>query len=151
PPYDDPAGGVAATVEYAIDVLGIGHLVVCGHSDCGAMKGVLHPEPLAECRSVASWLRHADRARRIALQGLRLTSPGDVLRRLTEENVIAQLENLATHPSVAAAMARGELALYGWYFDIGSGAFSSYDPEQDRFRRIAGKVAPVSARVRWRG
>jgi carbonic anhydrase len=150
PAYEDESGGVAATVEYAVKVLRVRDIIICGHSDCGAMKAVVRPELTAGCPAVARWLAHADGARRAALSGAGPASEEDILRRVTEQNVIAQLEHLSTHPSVDAALARGELDLYGWYFDIPSGSFFAYDPEQGRFSRIRSDVAAAAAQPRWR-
>src|SRR5262245_46765637 len=65
PPYGEMQGGVSASIEYAVVALGVKHVIVCGHTDCGAMKGVLHPEKVAAMPMVAAWLRHGDTARRI--------------------------------------------------------------------------------------
>ncbi len=119
PPYSDFPGGVSATIEYAVVALGVRHIVVCGHTDCGAMKGILDPESVREMRSVANWLHHADAARQV-VQDVHPELEGDArLPAITRENVAAQLRNLATHPCVAARQANGTLGLYGWVYNIG--------------------------------
>ncbi|MFD7626639.1 carbonic anhydrase [Streptomyces sp. NPDC059851] len=107
------ADGVAASIEYAVAVLGVSDIVVCGHSACGAMTALAHGQDLGTAPAFADWLRHADapRAR---------TAPGDVAG-LVRQNVHAQLANLATHPSVVRALAGHEITLHGWVYDIGSG------------------------------
>ena len=133
PPYGEVHGGVSATIEYAVWALGVKHIVVCGHSDCGAMKGILHPEAVADMPTVASWLRHGDVARRV----VRELHPGkpdeELLPRLTEENIAAQLQNLRTHPSVAGGLARGTLEIHGWLYHINSGRVDGWDPQTRRF------------------
>jgi carbonic anhydrase len=122
PAYGEMMGGVSAVIEYAVSALKVQHVVVCGHSDCGAMKGLLHPEALATMPTVKSWLKNAHAALSVAESlGGADEKPSDLMRRLTEENVLLQMQHLRTHPSVAGAMARGELTISGWVYDIGKG------------------------------
>jgi carbonic anhydrase len=122
PAYGEMMGGVSAVIEYAVSALKVQHIVVCGHSDCGAMKGLLHPESLESMPTVKSWLKNAHAALSVALSlGLRDEEAGVLMRRLTEENVVLQMQHLRTHPSVAGAMAREELTISGWVYDIGAG------------------------------
>jgi carbonic anhydrase len=122
PAYGEMLGGVSAVVEYAVSALKVKHIVVCGHSDCGAMKALLHPESLESMATVKRWMRNAEAALSVADS---LTEqdekPSVRLRRLTEENVLLQLQHLRTHPSVAGAVAREQLSLSGWVYDIGTG------------------------------
>jgi carbonic anhydrase len=122
PAYGEMLGGVSAVVEYAVSALKVKHIAVCGHSDCGAMKALLKPESLESMATVKRWMRNAEAALSVADS---LTDkddkPSERLRRLTEENVLLQLQHLRTHPSVAGAIAREELTLSGWVYDIGSG------------------------------
>src|SRR3954451_222702 len=113
PPYPDAVGGVSATIEYAVAVLGVADVIVCGHTDCGVMKGVLNPEAVAALPSVSAWLQYAQHADDGA-------HAPDLLK-LTERNVLRQLDNLRTHPSVAARLADGDLGLHGWVYHIGEG------------------------------
>src|SRR4051794_33272208 len=91
PPYDADMSGVAASVEYAIDILNIRNLIVCGHSDCGAMKALFSPDSIREHAAIQRWLKNADAARRIALQCEGKETPIDRLRVATEANIISQL------------------------------------------------------------
>ncbi|MEV8591343.1 carbonic anhydrase [Streptomyces sp. NPDC051180] len=117
PAHTPGADGVTAAVEYAVAVLGVRDLVVCGHSACGAMTALAEGHDLAAAPAVAAWLRHADASlARTAATGRH----GDV-DALVRENVTAQLANLATHPSVARALAAGAVRLHGWVFDIADG------------------------------
>jgi len=122
PAYGEMMGGVSAVIEYAVSALKVQHVVICGHSDCGAMKGLLHPESLEKLPTVKSWLKNAHAALSVAdsLAGPDETS-SELMRRLTEENVLLQMQHLRTHPSVAGAMAREELTISGWVYDIGKG------------------------------
>jgi carbonic anhydrase len=122
PAYGEMLGGVSAVIEYAVTALKVQHVVVCGHTDCGAMKGLLHPEAVEKMPTVQRWLRNADAALSVANSlAAPDEKPNELMRRLTEENVLLQLHHLRTHPSVAGAMARGELTISGWVYDIGRG------------------------------
>ncbi len=121
PPYPDALGGVSATVEYAVGVLRVPEVIVCGHTDCGVMKGALNPDALEAYPNVREWLRYAEVEHREADP-----SPEFVLA-LTEHNVVAQLRNLRSHPTVAARLEEGDLALHGWVYHIGPGAVTAYD------------------------
>jgi len=132
PPYPDAIGGVSATIEYAVGVLGVADIIVCGHTDCGVMKGVVNPEPLEPLTSVTAWLNYAQPARKaVAREGTQ--SELEYLLAVTERNVIQQLSNLRTHPSVAARLDQGDLRLHGWLYDLGEGGVTAYDPGQDAF------------------
>lgn len=137
PPHGDSLGGVSATVEYAVEVLKVRHIVVCGHSDCGAMRAVMNPAKVQHLRAVARWIRHAERVSAVAKELHGDANDHDFLNRLIEENVIAQLDNLATHPCVAAKLRSDSLLLHGLVFDIPSGAFSILDRKQNTFTSLS--------------
>jgi carbonic anhydrase len=115
-------GGVSAVVEYAVTGLKVQHVVICGHSDCGAMKALVRPESLEEMPAVKNWMNNAAAAMSVTKSMMRQDErPSEFVKRLTDENVLLQLQHLRTHPSVAGAMARGELTISGWVYDIGKG------------------------------
>ncbi len=129
PAYGEMLGGVSAIVEYACVALGVTHIVVCGHTDCGAMKGLLQADDptLKRMPTVASWLRNAEAARSVveALQP-DLEGPAKV-QALVEQNIRLQLQHMRTHPAVAARVAEGRLKLHGWLYDIETGAVTTLD------------------------
>jgi carbonic anhydrase len=126
PPYPDAIGGVSATVEYAVGVLEVRSVIVCGHTDCGVMKGAMNPEPLKGFPNVYNWLGYAE------------TGPRELdILAMTENNVKAQLKNLATHPQVIRRLADGTLKLHGWLYDLGAGTVTSYN-------EITGAFEPLS-------
>ena len=134
PVYDETAVGVSASIEYAITALGTRHVIVCGHSDCGAMRGLLHPAKLDELPATKRWLRHgAEAMRRLQCDG-GPTDEASMLYRLTRLNVAAQMENLRTHPSVRTALANDALRIHGWIYDIGTGMVQAYDSATGTFR-----------------
>ncbi|MGW2418268.1 carbonic anhydrase [Streptomyces sp. NPDC001709] len=130
PAYTPGADGIAASVEYAVAVLGVADIVVCGHSACGAMTTLAHGHDLSDAPAVADWLRLADAS--VA----RTATAGDVPA-LVRQNVLAQLANLATHPSVARALAEQKVTLRGWVFDIATGRVEEI--------KATGPAAPLAA------
>lgn len=136
PSYGPEPGGVSATVEYAVAVLGVTDIVICGHSDCGAMTAIAQCTCLDHLPAVANWLRHADSAK-VINQAREHASDSARLSAMVRENVIAQLSNLQTHPSVRLALQRGEVNLHGWVYDIESGAVEALDGEAHRFVPLA--------------
>jgi len=137
PAYGETLGGVSAVIEYAVAALKVQHVLICGHSDCGAMKALVNPEALATMPTVKSWLRNAAAALTIA-QALaeKDERPSAVLSRLTERNVLLQIQHLKTHPSVAGAAARGELTISGWVYDIGTGQVRIAEDWQESFTMV---------------
>ena len=127
PPYPDAIGGVSATVEYAVGVLRVPEVIVCGHTDCGVMKGALNPDALEAFPNVTAWLRYAQVEHRDK------EPSAEFILELTERNVAAQLKNLRSHPMVAARLEEGDLTLHGWVYHIGSGTVTAYDEESQKF------------------
>ena len=136
PSYGPEPGGVTATVEYAVAALGVTDVVVCGHSDCGAMTAIATCKCLDHMPSVKHWLRYADSAK-VVNEAREHKSERDRVDSMVRENVIAQLENIKTHPSVRLALEQGRLALHGWVYDIESGSIDAYDGSGHRFVSLA--------------
>lgn len=125
PAYGEMLGGVSAVIEFAVTSLGVRHIVVCGHTHCGAMHALLDPESIEGMPTVKSWLRNAHAALSVA-ETLHTRASGTPTERplidvLTEQNVLLQMQHLKTHPSVAGAIARDELTISGWIYSIGTG------------------------------
>lgn len=144
PPYGSVFAGEAATIEYAVSALGIRDIIICGHSHCGAMGGLLDPDSIEDMPAVKAYLAHAESTRRIVKENYsHLTDPVKRLTLTVEENVLVQLESLRTHPSVAAAIGRGDLKLHGWVYKFETGDVFAFNPEQHQFVPLA-DVAPPS-------
>lgn len=145
PPFATQNGGVSSTVEYAVAALGVRDIVVCGHSDCGAMKALMAPEMLNGMPNVAAWLRHSSAAREVVCCSYAGLEGPNAARAAAQENVVIQLAHLRTHPSVAAGIARGEIALHGWFFDIEKGEVLALDGTSGRFVAVReGMDMPVA-------
>jgi carbonic anhydrase len=138
PAYGAVAGGEAATIEYAVAVLKVQDIVICGHSHCGAMTALLNPEQVVGLPAVEALLRHAEATRRIIRENYaHITEPRARLMATIEENVLVQLENLRTHPSVAAAMSRHDVRLHGWVYKFETGEVFAYQPDQQQFSALS--------------
>ncbi|WP_369930270.1 carbonic anhydrase [Xanthomonas sp. NCPPB 2632] len=135
PGYGEMLGGVSAVVEYAVAVLGVRHIVICGHTDCGAMKGLLNPESTRDLPTVEAWLRNAQAARSAVFA--RKLEGAEAMQAVIEENVRLQLTHLRTHPAVAAALANGTIALQGWVYGIGDGKVAVLNEDSLKFIPLA--------------
>jgi len=148
PPYTAEHSGEAATVEYAVQVLKVQDIVVCGHSHCGAITGVLRPEILDGLPAVEKWLEHADMVRQEILeQGAVPEAGDDLLTAAVKANVLVQLGHLRTYPAVAAAKAAGSLALHGCFYRFETGEVTAFDNAIGRFVPIAEHSAIQPATV----
>lgn len=143
PPYGQMMGGVSTAIEYAVMALGVQHIIICGHSDCGAMKAVLNPAELERMPTVKAWLRHAEVAKTVVADNCGCADH-NTLGILTEENVVAQLDHLRTHPSVASRMACGQVFIHGWVYDIKTSEIKAYDAEKGEFRLIDDGPLPMA-------
>lgn len=140
PPYGTGADGEDATIEFALVGLKVRHIVICGHSHCGAMKGLLHPEMLEALPAMKSWLKHAEPTRKIMEANYQHLHGNPLVTATAEENVLTQLENLRTHPAVAERLERRELTLHGWVYKIETGQMFNYHHESGQFTPL---VRPV--------
>jgi carbonic anhydrase len=135
PAYGEMLGGVSAVIEFAVAALKVRHVVVCGHTQCGAMNALLTPSSTDSLPSVKNWLKNAHAALSVAeslhKHGVRDGLAEQPIDILTEQNVLLQMRHLKTHPSVAGAMATGDLTISGWVYNIGTGEIEiAVDGEQ---------------------
>lgn len=135
PPYDS-MGGMAAGIEFAVASLQVKDIIVCGHSNCGAMLALLEPEELCELPATKAWLAHARATERIMWESYGHLSGNELLHATVEENVLVQLGNLRGHPAVAKAVANGMLHLHAWVYKIETGEVFAYDPERGQYTSI---------------
>ena len=133
PTYGAAIGGSTATIEYGVSVLQVKDIIVCGHTDCGAMKGLLHPEKLQKLPAVKAWLQHAETTVRMVNDHCAHLKGDELFAATIRENVLVQLNHLRTHPSVATRLRRGDLRLHGWVYSIGTGEVWVYDFKRKDF------------------
>lgn len=137
PPHFQGAGATTAAIEYACVALSVPHIVVCGHTKCGAMKGAMNLDALDALPHVKEWLSYSKAAVDITNElGKDLDDDArDLL--LLEQNVMLQLAHLRTHPAVAVRLARGDLRLHGWVYDIADGEVYAYNEEGETFEPVS--------------
>lgn len=151
PPHSRQTGGVTASIEFAVAALKVPHIVICGHTECGAMKGAMNPEKLTGLPHVKEWLGYAKAAVDItAVLGKDLSEQERMLM-LLEQNVILQLNHLKTHPTVAMRLAAGDLQLHGWVYDIKTGDVHAYDEGKDTFVPVDVRYAEEMAKLATSG
>ena len=136
PSYGPEPGGVSASVEYAVAALKVSDIVICGHSDCGAMTAIATCKCLDSMPAVAGWLRYADSGRVVNEARQHVDQPAKVAS-MVRENVIAQLANIQTHPSVRLALEEKRVTLHGWVYDIESGCIQAFDSDTGKFVPLA--------------
>jgi carbonic anhydrase len=132
PPWDMSAGfhGTAAAIEFAVLQLSVQNIIVCGHSHCGAIRG-LYQEPPPEATHLRQWLELARGA------ALPVRQSEEALRRVEERSIVLQLERLMSYPMVARRVEAGALFLHGWYYVIEDGQVLVLDAEKGRFEPLA--------------
>ena len=134
PPSTATLSGEAATVEYAVQVLKVEDVIVCGHSHCGAIAGLLQPQSLEGLPAVEKWLEHANQVRReISEQKLVRNEGEDESTSAIKANVVVQLNHLRTFQAVADAEERGDLRLHGCFYRFETGEVKAFDATQRRF------------------
>ena len=132
-PKAELPGGTAAAIEYAVEVLGVENVIVCGHTQCGAMQALLNPEQMENLPFVKRWLSQTGSVRTIIQEKYGHLSPEARLTAATQENVLASLENLRALPFVNDKLTQGKLLLSGWVFHIARGEVYDYDAEAGEF------------------
>lgn len=142
-------GGVAAAIQYAVEVLDVGNVIVCGHTDCGAIAAILHPERARHLKYVSRWLSEAARIPQLIKERYGHLEGDARMIAAVEENVLVQLENLRSFDFVTERLDSGALKMSGWVFKISTGEIFDYDQMSGQFLRLGGSDesdrAPLSA------
>ncbi len=129
PPYGATNGGEGASIEYAVHVLGIEEIIVCGHTHCGAMKGLLKLQKLEdEMPLVHNWLQYSEATRRLVKENYSTLEGEELLEVAIAENVLTQIENLRTYPVIHSKLYQDKIRLHAWVYHIESGEVFAYDP-----------------------
>jgi carbonic anhydrase len=135
-------GGVSAAIQYAVEVLNVGTVIVCGHTHCGAIDAIVHPERVSHLKFVSRWLAESSRIPQL-IEERYGTLEGDArVSAATEENVLVQLENLRSFDFIARRLDDGVLKMSGWVFDIATGRVFDYDPVLGQFIKLGGQTNP---------
>jgi carbonic anhydrase len=131
-------GGVSAAIEYAVEVLEVGHVIVCGHTHCGAIDAILHPERVGHLPFVSRWLAESSRIPKIIDERYGSLDGEARVTAAVQENVLVQLENLRSFEFVARRLDAGVLKMSGWVFKIATGEVFDYDPVPEQFLQLGG-------------
>ncbi|MDY7013581.1 MAG: carbonic anhydrase [Cyanobacteriota bacterium] len=144
PPYGATNGGEGAALEYALQALAIEQIIVCGHSNCGAMKGLLKLDELEEKMPlVYDWLKQAEATRRLVKENYSTLSGENLLDITIAENVLSQIENLRTYPIIHSRIRQGKLSIHAWVYHIDTGAVYAYDPIRHGYISPSSPLEPV--------
>jgi len=140
PPYSENSlddSGVAAAVEYAVEHVAVRDIIVCSHSDCGAMKALWEERgKFSATPNIVRWLRHGDRTMAVVAANYPELTQEERHEITAKENVLLQIENLRTYPVVMKAAREGRLHVHAWYYAIGTGTIFRYSPEKEQFEPI---------------
>lgn len=141
PPADSQGpDGVGATIQYAVEVLNIPHIVVCGHSHCGAIKGLFQQLDPTKLGILVKWLQFGEQAKKMTLSVTKPTTPEEEKYALAEKlSVIYQLEHLMSYPFIKKRVDEGKLELHGWYFKIETAELWYYNTNEYKFMSLAQK------------
>jgi carbonic anhydrase len=142
PSYSGTLGGTTATIEYAVGLLHVKHIVVCGHTDCGAMKALLYPDLIQDLPALRNWMVQAESTRRIVREQYTHLKDDALLLATIQENVRSQLDHLKTHPTVASGLRRKSLSLHGWVYAIPTAEIWTYQDARGEFVRLEGGREP---------
>jgi carbonic anhydrase len=136
-PNMDLPGGTAAAIQYAVEVLNVENVIVCGHTQCGALKAILDPESVSHLEYVSRWVKSTIDVKRLIDEKYAHLTGEEKLNAAIQENVLAQIEHLRQYPFVARRMDAGKLQVNGWVFDVGRGEIFDYDPEIGEFLSLS--------------
>jgi len=140
-------GGVSAAIEYAVEVLEVGNVIVCGHTNCGAIEAILNPERVKHLPFVSRWVAESESIVGLIEERYGHLDPDARMTAAVQENVLVQLENLRSFKFVARRLESGALKMSGWVFKIATGEIFDYDPITEQFLRLgAGEKAVLSSR-----
>jgi len=134
----------ASAIEYAVSVLEVTDIIVCGHSECGAIAALYKDiEPSDENLHTIKWLELGKSAKRSALLSMRGRPHEEILSYTEKVSVIFQLENLLTYPAVKRRVEKGTLYLHGWHYNLKNGKIEYYDEELYEFKELSKKSGEV--------
>lgn len=136
-PNVDLPGGTAAAIQYAVEVLNVENVIVCGHTQCGALKAILDPESVAHLDYVSRWVKSTIDVKKLIEEKYEHLVGEEKLNAAIQENVLAQIEHLRQYSFVADRMDAGKLQVNGWVFDVGRGEVYDYDPDIGEFLSLS--------------
>ena len=136
PCYGTANNSAMAAVEFAVAMLGVKDIIVCGHTHCGAISGLFQPEKIANLRSLKEWLIHCDSTLEIIKDHYSHLHGDDLYTVASEENVLEQLEHLRSLPVIASRLTRGLINLHAWMYKIETGEMFVYESTESQFKKM---------------
>jgi carbonic anhydrase len=136
-PTRDLPGGTAAAIQYAVEVLNVQNIILCGHTQCGALKAILDPESVTHLEYVSRWVKSTISVKHVIEEKYAHLEGEAKLTAAIQENVLAQIEHLREYPFVAERLEAGKLHVNGWIFDVGRGEVFDFDPEYGEFLSLS--------------
>lgn len=134
PPSGEPgqeSGGAA--IEFALTTLPVKQVIICGHSECGAMKALVNHQANASTPNLKNWLKNGELSLEKLDLGATLNPNLNRHNQLSQLNVLEQMKHLLTYPAVKNRIDAGELRVHGWWFDIKEAEVYEYEPSENRF------------------
>jgi len=145
PHVDDPHVGEAATLQYAVEVLKVKDIIICGHTDCGAVKGLLNPDKIKTLSDVSAWLEQTQKTQQLIKDKYSHLEGKTLLNAAIQENVLAQLEHVMSYPNIKKQIDSGDIKLHGWVYDIKDGNVLAYNPNTGQFTSLTNKEPSPTA------
>ncbi len=139
PPYkpDEDFHATASGIEYAVSVLKVSEIIICGHSHCGACKALYEPISDPSLIHTKKWLQLGEKAKSMALLTHGKDGDQEALLRVTEKlSIVSQIDNLLTYPYIKKRLDDENLYIHGWYYNIEDGSIEYYDPEHYEFKPL---------------
>lgn len=145
PPHGTLNSSEGAGIEYAVQALNIKEIIVCGHSHCGSMKGLLKLQSLSEeMPLVYDWLKHhGEPIRRLIRENYHGYSEDELLKIAIQTNVLTQIENIETYPVIRSRLHAGKIQLHAWVYEIETGEILAYDASKSQFVPLRQDSFPV--------
>ncbi len=135
---DEDYHATASAIEYAVDILKVSEIIICGHTHCGAIKSLFEPLDIDKHIHIKKWLELGERAKSLAVLSQGDSDDHEALLRMTEKfSIVTQIDNLLSYPCVRIAVETGAIHIHGWYYDIENGNIEYYDPETYSFKPLS--------------
>lgn len=130
----------AAAIEFSTMKLGVSDIIVCGHSECGAMQAVLNGRDNVTAPNLRAWLRHGEKALETLQKDPHPDASLPAHNRLSQLNVLQQVENLKSYPIIQEKIAAKEIRVHAWWFELASASVLSFDPVSGKFTAVNEKT-----------
>lgn len=132
-PSQEQDGSAQAAVEFSVFALNISHIVICGHSECGAIEAMVNGVDEKCCPHLASWLKYGKESVKRVDEGAVLDSRLSRFNQISQMNVLQQIEHIKSYPFVRERIEQKKLHMHGWWFDIAHADVYCYEEDVNQF------------------